>query len=137
LPVTQAAVLSAEDHAPAAPVLAARKTAAGAQDWWPRPIAETNGQAEDAGNVGPLETCGQNVGVNELRAMRCGDTDLATRVKQRLFQGRATSGKLNDSTCPVQTQEWYFSNCFGEATDDPLDWASKRGACGGCFGRHA
>ena len=48
-------------------------TVAGAQGRRPKPSAETNGETENAQNVGQLGSCGGSDAVNELRGNRCGE----------------------------------------------------------------
>ena len=46
-------------------------TAAGAHIWPTMANAETNGETENARNVGQLGTCGNGYAVNKLRGKRC------------------------------------------------------------------
>jgi len=46
-------------------------TATGAHVWPAMANAETNGETENARNVGQLGTCGNGYAVNKLRGNRC------------------------------------------------------------------
>ena len=46
---------------------------AGAHIWPAKPNVETNGETEDARNVGQLGTWGSGYGVNKQRGNRCGE----------------------------------------------------------------
>jgi len=48
-------------------------TATGAHIWPAMANAETNGETENARNVGQMGSCGWRGGVNELRVNRCGE----------------------------------------------------------------
>ena len=68
--------------------------AAGVQSWPTKANAETNGETENAPNVGQLGSCGSTCGVNNMEGNRWENRDLAPQVGLEPTTLRLTAERL-------------------------------------------
>lgn len=101
--------------------------AAGVQSWSTMKNAETNGETENARNVGQLGSCGSTCGVNNMEGNRRENRELAPQVIHRY--GTANGENRRDHFLLRVNQRGKFRICVRRSQSEP---AAQAGPPNGC-----